>query len=276
MLIWLVVILNAYKFKKMQLLVFEYEEENHLNKLRTVEIDGEVWFVAADVTEVLGYANSSKAVADHCKEKGITKRYPLETSGGSQLVTLVNESNLYRLIIKSKLPTAEKFEEWVFEKVLPSIRKHGRYEQGINRRETPNFIVRYNENFRKVEKGHFSVISELFVRLYAQLEHVGYQIPNKSVRGIEIRPDVSVGLCFPKWLQDNYPHLVSRFKYYKHRFPAINKEVDARMYENDCLPAFIEYVDTCWIPTKAATYFKDRDLKALDYLPKLLEPIKAA
>ena len=60
---------------------------------------------------------------DHCK--GVTNRYLLETPGGTQQVRFINESGLYRLITHSKLPEAEKFERWVFEEVLPSIRKHG-------------------------------------------------------------------------------------------------------------------------------------------------------
>ena len=62
---------------------------------------------------------------DHCK--GVTIRYPLETPGGIQQVRFINEPDLYRLITRSKLPEAEKFEAWVFEEVLPSIRKHGMY-----------------------------------------------------------------------------------------------------------------------------------------------------
>lgn len=87
---------------------------------------GEPWFVAVDITRVLGYSNGSKAVADHCSPKGITKRYTL-TKGGSQELTYINEPNLYRLIIKSQKPEAERFERWVTEEVLPSIRKHGAY-----------------------------------------------------------------------------------------------------------------------------------------------------
>lgn len=99
---------------------------------------GEVWFVASDVCNILGYANSRKAIDDHCKPKGVTKRYtPTEcdvtnsytTSKArkSQEMTYINEPNLYRLIIKSRKPEAEKFEEWVMEEVLPSIRKTGSY-----------------------------------------------------------------------------------------------------------------------------------------------------
>ncbi|HDL3289518.1 TPA: hypothetical protein PW360_002511, partial [Mannheimia haemolytica] len=79
-----------------------------------------------DVCDVLGYSNAPDALAKHCKPKGIAKRYT-PTKGGNQELTFINEPNLYRLIIKSRKPEAEKFEAWVFEEVLPQIRKTGKY-----------------------------------------------------------------------------------------------------------------------------------------------------
>jgi len=94
--------------------------------IRAVEIDGEPWFVGKDVAEALGYTNPSKAIGDHCK--GVAKRYPLQTKGGTQEVRLINEPDVFRLVVSSQLPAAEKFERWVFEEVLPSIRKTGNYQ----------------------------------------------------------------------------------------------------------------------------------------------------
>lgn len=93
--------------------------------VRLVEIDGEPWFVAKDVTDALGYANSSDAVATHCK--GVAKRYPLQTAGGRQEMRVISEPDVLRLIVNSSLPAAERFERWVFEDVLPMIRKTGSY-----------------------------------------------------------------------------------------------------------------------------------------------------
>ncbi|MCK3656424.1 hypothetical protein A4G19_11945 [Pasteurellaceae bacterium Macca] len=90
----------------------------------------EYWFCGKDVCDILGYTNDSKALKDHCKEKGVTKRYSL-TEGGKQELTFINEPNLYRLIIKSRKPEAEPFEAWVFEEVLPQIRKTGQYSQNL-------------------------------------------------------------------------------------------------------------------------------------------------
>jgi len=87
---------------------------------------GEPWFCAKDVCAVLGYVNDSDAIKKHCRTKGVAKRYLL-TKGGYQALTFINEGNLYRLIIKSRLPAAERFEAWVCEEVLPAIRKTGQY-----------------------------------------------------------------------------------------------------------------------------------------------------
>lgn len=103
------------------LAVFRFQS----HEVRTVTIDGNPYWVAKDVCEVLGYANSSKAVGDHCK--GVTKRYPLRTAGGMQEVRVIAEPDLYRLIAHSTLPGAEAFEKWIFEEVLPAIRKTGVY-----------------------------------------------------------------------------------------------------------------------------------------------------
>ena len=93
-------------------------------EVRTMEEDGKVLFVASDVAKALGYKNTSKAINDHCK--GVTKRYTL-TEGGKQEMNVIPEGDVYRLVTHSKLPSAERFESWVFDEVLPAIRKHGAY-----------------------------------------------------------------------------------------------------------------------------------------------------
>lgn len=93
--------------------------------LRTI-VDGETIYICAkDAATALGYANTNKAIKDHCK--GVTKRYPLETPGGTQEFSFITEADLYRLIFSSHLPAAQQFENWVVAEVLPSIRKHGMY-----------------------------------------------------------------------------------------------------------------------------------------------------
>lgn len=253
----------------MQLAIFKYqsEEEQMLNEIKTVEVDGEIWFVGADVAKALGYKRPSEAIRQHCKEKGTVKdRIP--TDGGLQDALLINEPNVYRLIIKSQLPSAEKFESWLFEEVLPSIRKKGFYGK-IDRSQLPNFITRYKDNYHKLPNDHFSVISEMFARLYIELEKVGYSIPDKGVGGKQLMPDISVGRGFAKFLRENNSEYFDSHKTYTHTFPD-GREVEANMYHIDVLPMFIRYINEKWIPENALNYFKERDPLALDYLPKLL------
>lgn len=90
--------------------------------------DGTVLFCAKDVCDCLGYSNSRKAISDHCK--GVTKRYPLQTPGGIQEAVFITQPDLLRLIARSKLPNAQKFEAWMFEEVMPSVVNHGGYIAG--------------------------------------------------------------------------------------------------------------------------------------------------
>ena len=105
-----------------ELQIFNNEE---FGSVRAVEINGEPWFVANDVAKALGYSNPSKATNDHCK-KAILRRGN-DSLGREQEFKYIPEGDVYRLIIRSNLPAAEKFETWVFDEVIPDIRKHGIY-----------------------------------------------------------------------------------------------------------------------------------------------------
>ena len=107
-----------------ELKIFNNEE---FGSVRTVVIENEPWFVGKDVAEALGYKDTVNAIKAHCNKDGVVIRHLTDSLGRRQQTKFINEGNLYRLIINSKLPTAEKFEQWVFEEVLPSIRKHGAY-----------------------------------------------------------------------------------------------------------------------------------------------------
>ncbi|WNO30032.1 antirepressor protein [Oceanotoga phage vB_OteS-UFV02] len=120
--------------------IFKNEE---FGEIRTVVKDNEVWFVGKDVAGILGYSNTRKALIDHVddEDKGVTK---CDTPGGKQDLIIINESGLYSLILKSKLPNAKQFKRWVTSEVLPSIRKHGAYmtEATLERAITdPDFLI---------------------------------------------------------------------------------------------------------------------------------------
>lgn len=105
--------------------------------VRTVVIDGEPWFVGNDVARVLGYVNPAGAIAKHAK--GVAKRYPLRTAGGVQEFRILSEPDMLRLVVNSNLPEADRFERWVFEEVLPSIRRTGQYVAPVQ--ETPEQLM---------------------------------------------------------------------------------------------------------------------------------------
>ncbi len=104
--------------------IFKNEE---FGEIRTTKDEkGNVLFCGTDVAKALGYGQPHKAVERHCKGDGMFHTV-IDSLGREQNAKFINEGNVYRLIIKSKLPTAERFERWVFEEVLPSIRKYGGY-----------------------------------------------------------------------------------------------------------------------------------------------------
>lgn len=101
-------------------------ENPEFGKIRITMIGSEPYFVGKDVTEILGYGNSRQAIATNVDDddKGV---HSVDTLGGTQKMTVINESGLYSLILSSKLPKAKKFKHWVTSEVLPSIRKTGGY-----------------------------------------------------------------------------------------------------------------------------------------------------
>lgn len=106
-----------------QLIPFSFESHS----IRVVQIDGDPWFVGKDVAEVLGYKDPTTAIRSHCR--GVQKLHPIPDSlGRAQEARILNEPDVFRLIVGSTLPEAQRFEAWLFEEVLPQIRKTGRYE----------------------------------------------------------------------------------------------------------------------------------------------------
>jgi prophage antirepressor-like protein len=127
--------------------IFNSEE---FGEIRTIEIDGKPYFVGTDVAKALGYSNPRKAIIDHCK--GVTKR-DTPTSSGIQSMSYINEGDLYRLIMKSKLPSAEKFESWVMDEVLPAIRKTGSYQKPMTVAEQIQLLAQGNQDHEeRIEK----------------------------------------------------------------------------------------------------------------------------
>ena len=125
-----------------ELVLFENEE---FGRLRVTDNSGDPWFIAKDIAVALGYMDTGKAVRTYCKH--ITKFSP---SDSSTVYNIIPESDVYRLVLKSELPSAEKFQDWVVEVVLPSIRKTGEYS--CEQLHTLNMEKIYTEFIKEMEE----------------------------------------------------------------------------------------------------------------------------
>lgn len=114
------------------------------SEIRTIEKDGEPWFVGKDVAAVLGYSNTRDALAKHVDDEDKNTVVIRDGIQGNPNTIVINESGLYSLVLSSKLPNAKKFKRWVTSVVLPSIRKHGAYmtDQTLEQALTsPDFLI---------------------------------------------------------------------------------------------------------------------------------------
>jgi prophage antirepressor-like protein len=158
--------------------VIPFNFENY--PVRTVVIDETPWWVGKDVCNALGYTNHKKAMNDHCK--GVTKRYPLETTGGIQEVRILNEGDVFRLIVSSNLPEAQRFEKWLFEEVLPQIRKTGGYTNNA----VPEYSLHDINMFIKESVPRIKLLSSendrlrQMNRLYEEKEQLRQQLARKN------------------------------------------------------------------------------------------------
>ena len=172
---------------------------DEFGEVRILKEDGNFYFVASDVAKKLGYVNSSKAVNDHCK--GVTKRYTL-TKGGNQELNFIPESDVYRLIVHSKLPAAERFEKWVFDEVLPSIRKNGSYNKPMSELEilqhSINQLVEQERKLKALEAQQGEQVkrldiidSRLEVLNGVHIEGTGRDRLNAMVRAYVVKKGIS-------------------------------------------------------------------------------------
>ena len=152
--------------------VWNFEEHT----VRTVEVDGDLWFVGKDVAKILGYSNPRKAMIDHIdaedKQDGVTIR---DSIGREQNPTVINESGLYSLILSSKLPKAKRFKRWVTSEVLPTIRKHGMYatEELLN---NPDFAIAAFKALRDERSKN----KKLSAKMQAQKKQIDLMQPKAS------------------------------------------------------------------------------------------------
>jgi prophage antirepressor-like protein len=158
---------------KSQIKQFHSDEFGSLDVLM---IDGKPYFPATECAKVLGYNQPQHAIKRHCVGDGCTKHTVIDRLGRPQEKRFISEGNLYRLIIRSNLPEAEQFERWVFDEVLPSIRKHGGYvtfdtldEMLRSPKFTNEFLRKLNEERRKSAVWEELVVELTPMALYCDL-----------------------------------------------------------------------------------------------------------
>lgn len=163
----------------MQIKLFENEE---FGKVRTITIDGGAWFVGADVAIALGYSNPRDALAKHvdAEDRGVAK---CDTLGGTQNLSIINESGIYSLIMSSKLPSAKRFKRWVTHEILPALRKGA----GLEAIEALKMLSR--ENQKRGNAALYAAIPDIDRATYCKAA---------SITGKEIANRMGLGKRIPK------------------------------------------------------------------------------
>lgn len=139
-------------------------ESPEFGSVRTAEVDGKPYFAGKDIAAALGYVETAKAIREHCK--GVSE-IDTPTAGGIQPMKYISEGDVYRLITHSKLPNAEKFEQWVFDEVLPTIRRHGAYmtDEALRRAITePDFLIQLATELKEEREKRRSLESTVAVQ----------------------------------------------------------------------------------------------------------------
>lgn len=139
-------------------------QNSQFGDLEILTIDNKEYFPAIKVAEILGYTNPRDAISRHTKKRGVVKHDVIDSLGRKQVKKFIDEGNLYRLISRSKLPQAEQFEEWIFDEVLPAIRKHGIYatdsviEQTL---QNPDYIITVLTEYKKEKEQNLLLQQEI-------------------------------------------------------------------------------------------------------------------
>ncbi|CAK1239944.1 KilAC domain (KilAC) [Fructobacillus tropaeoli] len=152
------------------------------NEVRTVLIDNEPWFVGKDVAETLGYSQTAKAIRTHVQvdDKGVSV---LDTPGGKQQMTVINESGVFALIFGSELDSAKRFKKWVTSEVLPSIRKHGAYMTDSKIEEAltdPDTIIRLATTLKQ-ERQEKLLLKQRVNELQPKADYTDSILQNKAL-----------------------------------------------------------------------------------------------
>lgn len=223
--------------------LFEKEE---FGKVRVVMVGNDPWFYGTDVAKALGYENPARDVQRHCKK--VNKFSPTESVGTPY--NIIPESDVYRLVMRSNLPNAEKFQDWVVEEVLPSIRKTGQYG-GIPDFTDPVAAARawadameVKRNLEQRNEQLVNTVTDLATVTTALRDALGNSIDWKSVTAIpwlrEYFADASTRTCS---IIGKFLTMLSEFRGYTVRDVPDSKWGSVHAYHKDMVDEFRRLLD---------------------------------
>lgn len=240
--------------------LFDYKE----NKIRTVIIDGDIWFVAKDVCDILEISNSRDAVSWLSSAMKLTLQGKESLVGISDdpnvtQISLISEAGMYKLVFRSRKPEAEKFSDWVVSEVLPTIRKTGSY--GTTRHLSP-MMMRFSLNAKQNSTLWYRSMLNKMVELFAlPLEHNGFELPDNII------PDISTGMLFNKYIKEKWYNPSEICKTYTHIYPDGRQIAGVKQYPDSLYPLFTERFQKERLAKRCAKYIIERtDEYVLVYL----------
>jgi len=233
-------------------------------RVRTVIIDGEIWFVAKDICDILEIKNPTDALS------GLSDKMKMTLEGKESIlaitedantvrILLVSEPGMYKLVFKSRKPEAEKFSDRVVTEVLPTIRKTGSY--WITRHLSP-MMMRFSLNAKQNSTLWYRSMLNKMVELFAlPLEHSGFELPDNII------PDISTGMLFNKYLKEKWYEPEKICKTYTHTYSDGRQIVWVKQYPDSLYPLFTERFQKERLAKRCASYLiKRTDEYILPYL----------
>jgi len=249
--------------------LFDYKN----TKIRTVIIDGEIWFVAKDICDVLEIKNPTDAMSNLSDKMKMTLEgkesiLVITEDPNTVRISLISEAGMYKLVFRSRKPEAEKFTDWIVSEVLPSIRKTGSY--GTTKELSP-MMMRFSLNSKQNSTlGYWSMLNKMVELFALPLEHNGFELPSNIIS------DISTGILFNKFLKEKDYEISKICKTYTHVYPDGRKIAGVKQYPDTLYPLFTQWFQTEWLQKNCAKYIiKKTDEMVLPYLqatfPNLIE-----
>ena len=244
---------------KNEMKIFENEE---FGKVRTVVKDGEPWLVGKDVAEILEYKDKAKAIRTHvdADDKGVSI---LDTPGGKQKITVINESGLYGLVLSSKMPKAKEFRRWVTSHVLPTIRRTGGYVANEDM-FVENYLPFLDEPYQNLFRLQMTAINKLnerirhdqpLVEFANQVFNTDNLIDMNAMAKLAVEENIPIGRNrLFRWLRENEILMSGNLPYQKYidrGYFAVKESV----FEND---SFTKTYQQSYVTGKGQAYIIGR------------------